>query len=88
MTTPIQAGKVAGYATDGFEAEPPLGNPLLTLPNVVATPHIGPYTGESLRLMGDRCADAVLKILQGGRPEFVVNPEVYQPRGTNPRVKA
>lgn len=88
MYEALVTGKVAGYATDVFEAEPPLGNPLLTLPNVVATPHIGPYTGESLRLMGERCADAVLKILQGGRPEFVVNPEVYQPRGANPRVKA
>lgn len=73
----LVAGKVAGYATDVFESEPPLGNPLLTLPNVVATPHIGTYTKESLRLMGERCADAVLRALRGERPEFVVNPEVF-----------
>jgi D-3-phosphoglycerate dehydrogenase len=70
-------GKVAGYATDVFETEPPMGNPLVELPNVVATPHIGTYTRESLRLMGERCADAVLRVLRGERPEFVVNPDVY-----------
>lgn len=77
MYEALVRGKVAGYATDVFETEPPMGNPLLALPNVVATPHIGTYTKESLRLMGERCADAVLKALRGERPEFVVNPEVF-----------
>jgi D-3-phosphoglycerate dehydrogenase len=71
-------GHVAGYATDVFDNEPPVGSPLLALPNVIATPHIGTYTTESLQLMGERCADAVLKVRRGERPEFVVNPEVYQ----------
>jgi D-3-phosphoglycerate dehydrogenase len=82
MYEALAAGKVAGYGTDVFESEPPLGNPLLTLPNVVATPHIGTYTKESLRLMGDRCAEAVLRVLRGERPEFVVNPDVYSKGGT------
>ena len=73
----LVSGKVAGYATDVFEAEPPVGSPLLALPNVVATPHIGTYTRESLQLMGDRAADTVLRVLRGERPEFVVNPEAY-----------
>ena len=73
----LVSGKVAGYATDVFEAEPPVGSPLLALPNVVATPHMGTYTRESLQLMGDRAADTVLRVLRGERPEFVVNPEAY-----------
>jgi D-3-phosphoglycerate dehydrogenase len=73
----LTSGKVAGYATDVFENEPPVGSPLLTLPNVIATPHMGTHTRESLQLMGDRVADAVLRALRGERPEFVVNPEVY-----------
>jgi D-3-phosphoglycerate dehydrogenase len=71
------SGKVAGYATDVFEHEPPVGSPLLTLPNVIATPHMGTHTRESLQLMGDRVAEAVLRVFRGERPEFVVNPEVY-----------
>ncbi|MCX5733156.1 MAG: phosphoglycerate dehydrogenase [candidate division NC10 bacterium] len=73
----LVSGKVAGYATDVFEAEPPAGSPLLALPNVVASPHMGTHTRESLQLMGDRVADAVLRVLRGERPEFVVNPKVY-----------
>jgi D-3-phosphoglycerate dehydrogenase len=77
MYEALTSGKVAGYATDVFESEPPIGSPLLTLPNVIATPHMGTHTRESLQLMGDRVADAVLRALRGERPEFVVNPEVY-----------
>jgi D-3-phosphoglycerate dehydrogenase / 2-oxoglutarate reductase len=85
MYEALRSGKVAGYATDVFEAEPPTGSPLLSLPNVVATPHMGTHTRESLRLMGDRAADAVLRALRGERPEFVVNPEVFDrpPRARN-----
>ena len=73
----LVAGKVAGYATDVFETEPPVGSPLFGLPNVIASPHMGTHTRESLQLMGDRAANTVLRVLRGERPEFVVNPEVY-----------
>jgi D-3-phosphoglycerate dehydrogenase len=74
----LVAGTVAGYATDVFEQEPPGDNPLLRLPNVIGTPHMGTHTRESLQQMGDRAADAVLRIFRGDRPEFVVNPEVFE----------
>lgn len=74
----LVGGKIAGYATDVFEREPPAGSPLLQLPTVVATPHIGAHTREALGLMGDCCAEAVLRVRSGQRPGFVVNPEVYR----------
>jgi D-3-phosphoglycerate dehydrogenase len=77
MREALASGRVAGYATDVFESEPPTGNPLLALPNVIGTPHMGTHTRESIRLMGDRVAQAVLCALRGERPEYVVNPEVY-----------
>jgi D-3-phosphoglycerate dehydrogenase len=83
----LVAGKVAGYAADVFENEPPLCSPLLTFSNVIATPHIGTHTRESLRLMGDRVADAVLCVFRGERPEFVVNPEVYDRFPTPPTTR-
>jgi D-3-phosphoglycerate dehydrogenase len=73
----LVSGKVAGYATDVFETEPPVDSPLLGLPNVITSPHMGTHTRESLQLMGDRAANTVLRVLRGERPEFVVNPEVY-----------
>jgi D-3-phosphoglycerate dehydrogenase len=73
----LLAKKVAGYATDVFETDPPAGSPLLDLPNVVVSPHKGTHTRESLALMGHRAADAVLCVLRGEQPEYVVNPEAF-----------
>lgn len=80
MYEALASGKVAGYATDVFETEPPAGSPLLSLPNVIGTPHMGTHTRESIRCMGDRVVDAVLRVLRGERPEHVVNPEVWERR--------
>ena len=74
----LVSGKVAGYATDVFEKEPPGDSPLLQLPNVIGTPHMGTHTRESLRQMGDRVPDAVLTVFRGERPAFVVNPQVFE----------
>ncbi|PZV40101.1 hydroxyacid dehydrogenase [Mesorhizobium kowhaii] len=44
----LQAGKIAGAALDVFEQEPlPIGHPFRSLPNVLATPHIG-YVARDL----------------------------------------
>ncbi len=71
-------GKVAGYATDVFETEPPEGNPLLNLTNVVATPHIGSYTNDALRMLGESVVDTLLKVFHGERSELIINPDAYQ----------
>ncbi len=43
----LVSGKVAGAAIDVFEEEPPLNSPLLTLKNIITTPHLGASTVEA-----------------------------------------
>ncbi|NOZ64659.1 MAG: phosphoglycerate dehydrogenase, partial [Caldiserica bacterium] len=43
----IESGKVAGAALDVFEKEPPENSSLLTLPQVIVTPHLGASTEEA-----------------------------------------
>jgi len=43
----LKSGKVSACALDVFEIEPPVNNPLLTLENLIATPHLGASTEEA-----------------------------------------
>ena len=73
----LRSGKLSGAAVDVFDTEPPVGSPLLTAPNVVFTPHLGASTREAQARAGLIIAEQVLKVLDGRRPEFLVNPGVY-----------
>ena len=73
----LKAGTIAGAALDVFEKEPPAGSPILRAPNTVFTPHLGASTHEAQARAGGIIADQVLKVLQGEKPDFAVNTDVY-----------
>lgn len=78
----LEKGHVQGAALDCFSREPPeTANPLLRLPNVIVTPHIGAHTDEALNQMGRMAVSNCLAALQGERPSHIVNPEVWDRRG-------
>jgi D-3-phosphoglycerate dehydrogenase len=56
--------RIAGAALDAFQNEPPFGSPLLTLDNIVTTPHIGSYTHEALLDMGLIAVDNLIQNLE------------------------
>ena len=65
MYEALQSGRLAGYGVDAFAAEPPVNEPLLTLPNVVATPHSGSHTREATRKMASLSVRNLIDVLSG-----------------------
>jgi D-3-phosphoglycerate dehydrogenase len=75
----LESGRLAGAALDCFRIEPPPpDHPLLRLPQVIATPHMGSHTDDAMNTMGRMALEACLAILQGERPVHIVNPKVYE----------
>lgn len=71
----LQRGAIAGAGLDVFEVEPPVGSPLVKLDNVVLTPHVAASTVDAQRKTGLLIVEQLQKVLEGGRPDFLVNPE-------------
>lgn len=69
----IQSGKVAGAAIDVFENEPPGNHPLLSLPQVIATPHLGASTREAQENVALDVSEEVIHILRGEPFKNAVN---------------
>lgn len=71
-------GHVRGAGLDCLAEEPPRrGSRLVSLENVIFTPHTGAHTDESLNRMGRTSLENCLSVLKGDRPVNVVNPEVF-----------
>lgn len=70
----LKAGRIAGAALDVLEEEPPRPDePLLTLPNVIVTPHIGTATRETRSAMIELAVQNLLACLAGEPCDYVVN---------------
>jgi D-3-phosphoglycerate dehydrogenase len=61
----LKEGSLAGAALDVFEVEPATGNKLITLPNFIATPHMGAQTKEAQLLAANIIAEKIIQVLRG-----------------------
>ncbi len=75
----LTTGKIAGAGLDVFENEPPEDSSLLSLDNVVLTPHIGASTKEAQRDAAIIVANEVKKVFMGEAPKNVLNMPVLDP---------
>jgi D-3-phosphoglycerate dehydrogenase len=70
----LQEGWIAGAGLDVYDPEPlPKDSPLLTMANVVLSPHMAAHTDEALYRMAMVVTD-VLAVIEGRQPEFPVPP--------------
>jgi len=74
----LTSGQVAGAGLDVFEDEPtPVGNRLLELDTVIASPHMAGVTTEAVAAMAVATAKNILSVLDGApNRDNVINKEV------------
>jgi hypothetical protein len=79
LAAALTSGHLYGAGLDVLASEPPeANNPLLTLPNVIAAPHMAGVTLEAWNRMAFTAMRNVLEVLDGQpNREHTVNPEVY-----------
>jgi len=80
LVAALREKRIAAAGLDVFEGEPKLNPGLLTVPNVVLTPHIASATEATRRAMANLAADNLIAALgegpRAGLPPNPINPEV------------
>lgn len=77
----LQQNQLAGAALDVFDPEPPnLADPLFQDERVIVTPHAAFVSEQAVRQMRTEAMQNVVTVLTGGRPQNVINPQIYSDR--------
>lgn len=75
----LREGTIGGAALDAFVTEPlPQEHPLRGAPNLLLTPHLASFARETGERVSTTAAQAIVDLMGGRRPQFVVNPAVFQ----------
>ncbi|WP_225785111.1 D-glycerate dehydrogenase [Xenophilus sp. Marseille-Q4582] len=80
LAVALKERRIAAAGLDVFEGEPKVHPELLTVPNVVLTPHIASATVPTRRAMADLAADNLIGYLVNGQPLTPLNPSVIGAR--------
>src|SRR6476660_979878 len=79
LVAALQSGHLSGAGLDHFVGEHlPVDHPLISMTNVVLTPHIGGATYDTEANHSRLVADDLARLLAGERPVHIVNPEVLK----------
>jgi len=75
----LRLGSIQGAALDVLADEPPApDSPLLTMPNVIVTPHVAWYSEDAVQDLQRLAAEQALCVLNGEQPRWVVNAPALQ----------
>ncbi len=76
----LAAGRLAGAGLDTFAEEPPWNSRLLSLPNVILSPHSAASDQRAKRATLTRAVSSILAVARGADPGpgFLLNPEVLR----------
>ena len=80
LAAALRNGRIAAAGLDVYEGEPTVYPDLLTLPDVVLTPHIASATRPTRLAMANLAADNLIAYFAAGLPPNPVNPEVLGAR--------
>ena len=69
----LKSGKVAAAGIDVYQEEPPTHSPLIGLPNVIHTPHLGASTQEAQKNVGIEMVEQIADALRGEAFRNVLN---------------
>ena len=72
-------GRIAGAGIDVYEHEPKIERALLTMNNVVLTPHLGSAVMELRERMAHVVVDNIAAIAEGRLPPNCINPAAFAP---------
>ncbi|MGE0331019.1 MAG: 2-hydroxyacid dehydrogenase [Ramlibacter sp.] len=78
LAVALRSRKIAAAGLDVFEGEPTVHPDLLTVPNVVLTPHIASASVPTRLAMGNLAADNLIGYLVNGKPLTPLNPEILK----------
>jgi gluconate 2-dehydrogenase len=82
LAVALRSKTIAAAGLDVFEGEPRLNPDLLTVPNVVLTPHIASATMPTRRAMANLAADNLIGYLTQNKPLTPLNPAVVAKRSS------
>lgn len=75
----LTEGRLAGAGLDVYEHEPKIERALLTMNNVVLTPHLGSAVMELRERMAHVVVDNIAAIIEDRMPPNCINPAVFAP---------
>jgi phosphoglycerate dehydrogenase-like enzyme len=78
LANAVRSGYLAGAAVDVLiEQGAGSRSPLIGIPQIIVTPHMATYASEAMERVAVSTARSIVAVLDGERPPYVVNPEIY-----------